>query len=338
MGIKTVKKTKTGFSTDNEVLETLAEEHLIAQKLIEYRQLSKLFGTYIDALPKLIKPKTGRIHSSFNQTVVSTGRLSSSNPNLQNIPIRTDLGKDIRRAICPQKKSYSILSADYSQIELRLMAMIAEDENMLSAFRNSEDIHTKTASLVFHKELSEVNSEERRRAKIINFGIIYGMGAQSLSKELNIKFSEAKEFIQNYYEKFPKIIDFIEKQKAFAQKEGYVETIFGRRLYLSNIHSSNQQFRSEAERVAVNMPIQGTAADIIKIAMIRLHEIFKDNDKIKMIIQVHDELVFEVENTYVDEAKKIIKETMENALPEKYSDKVKLLVEAGVGSNWAEAH
>lgn len=338
MNIKTVKKTKTGFSTDNEVLETLAEEHIIARKLIEYRQLSKLQNTYIDALPKLIKPKTGRIHSSFNQTVVSTGRLSSSNPNLQNIPIRTDLGKEIRRAICAQHKDYSIVSADYSQIELRLMALIAQDENMLNAFKNNQDIHSRTAALVFHKDISEISSEERRRAKIINFGIIYGMGAFSLSKELGIKVGEAKEFIQDYYEKFPKIINFIEKQKSFAQREGYVETMFGRRLYLPNIHSANQQVRSETERVAVNMPIQGTAADIIKIAMIRINDHFKDNDKVQMIIQVHDELVFEIQNDYLDEAIIIIKNMMEDALPKEYQDEIKLLVEVGKGTNWADAH
>lgn len=336
--IKTVKKTKTGFSTDNEVLEKLAEEHLIAQKLIEFRQLSKLTGTYIDAFPKLIKSKTGRIHSSFNQTVASTGRLSSSNPNMQNIPIRTELGKEIRKAIVPQKKDYVIVSADYSQIELRLMALIAEDENMLSAFKNHEDIHTKTAALVFHKDLKEVTSEERRRAKIINFGIIYGMGAHSLSKELGITVSSAKEFIQNYYDKFPKIIHFIESQKLKAQKEGYVETLFGRRLHLPNIHSTNQLIRSEAERVAVNMPIQGTAADIIKIAMINIHEVIKNDDRIKMIIQVHDELVFEIQQDLLDEWLPKIKSMMENALPEKYATVITLEVEAGSGKNWADAH
>jgi DNA polymerase-1 len=338
MQIKSVKKTKTGYSTDNEVLEKLADEHLIAQKLIEYRQLSKLLNTYIDAFPKLIKNKTGRIHSSFNQTVTSTGRLSSSNPNMQNIPIRTELGREMRRAIIPQNKDFVIVAADYSQIELRLMALIAEDENMLSAFQNNEDIHSRTAAIIFHKDLNQISSDERRKAKIINFGIIYGMGPQSLSKELGITMNEAKDFIKDYYEKFPKIISFIEKQKEFARRESYVETLFGRQLPLPNIHSSNHMIKSEAERIAVNMPIQGTAADVIKIAMIKLHHIFKDNPKIKMIIQVHDELVFEIHKDFVKEASKIIQDTMENALPELYSKSVRLLVEAGTGENWAEAH
>ncbi|MBP7563339.1 MAG: DNA polymerase I [Candidatus Cloacimonetes bacterium] len=338
MQIKAVKKTKTGYSTDNDVLEKLAEEHLIAQKLIEYRQLSKLLNTYIDAFPKLIKNKTGRIHSSFNQTVTSTGRLSSSNPNMQNIPVRTELGREMRRAIIPQNNDYVIVAADYSQIELRLMALIAEDENMLSAFQNNEDIHSRTAAIIFHKDLKDITSDERRKAKIINFGIIYGMGPQSLSKELGISMNEAKDFIKDYYDKFPKIISFIEKQKEFARRESYVETLFGRQLPLPNIHSSNQMIKSEAERIAVNMPIQGTAADVIKIAMIRLHELFKDNPKVKMIIQVHDELVFEIHKEIVEETVKIIQKIMENSLEEQFNQKVRLLVEAGVGKNWAEAH
>ncbi|MDD3501864.1 MAG: DNA polymerase I, partial [Candidatus Cloacimonetes bacterium] len=338
LGIKPLKKTKTGFSTDSEVLEKLAEEHEIAKKIINYRQLNKLLGTYIDAFPKLMKSKTQRIHSSFNQTVTTTGRLSSSNPNLQNIPVRTEIGRKMRKAFCTQDRDFVIVAADYSQIELRLMALIAKDENMLKAFQNNEDIHSRTAAIVFHKQLDEVMPDERRRAKIINFGIIYGMGAQALAKELHITVLEAKEFIQDYYDKFPEITNFIESQKEFARQNMYVETIFGRQLPLVNIHSSNPMLKSEAERVAVNMPIQGTAADIIKIAMINLHDRFKDDSKIKMTIQVHDELVFEIDKTCVEEYSTIIKEIMENALPKEYQDKIKLLVDIGVGKNWDEAH
>ena len=336
--IKPLKKTKTGFSTDSEVLEKLATEHQIAEKIIEHRQLNKLLGTYIDAFPKLIKSKTQRIHSSFNQTVTTTGRLSSSNPNMQNIPVRTEIGREMRKAFCPQQSDYVILAADYSQIELRLMALVANDENMLNAFKNNEDIHSRTAAIVFHKELSEVSSEERRRAKIINFGIIYGMGAQSLSKSLSISAAEAKEFIDDYYEKFPKIINFIEQQKEFASQNNFVQTLFGRQLPLVNIHSTNPMLKAEAERIAVNMPIQGTAADIIKIAMIELHKHFQGNDKIKMIIQVHDELVFEIHQDYVNEYAEIIKNKMEKALPIQYQGIINLLVDIGIGHNWAEAH
>ncbi len=338
LGIKPIKKTKTGFSTDSEVLETLAGEHEIARKLIEYRQNAKLLNTYIDSLPKLINPKSGRIHTSFNLTITSTGRLSSSNPNLQNIPIRSELGKDIRKAFTAQSGDCCIISADYSQIELRLMALMAQDENMLDAFRNNQDIHTRTAALILGKEPCEVDSDERRKAKVVNFGIIYGMGAFSLAKELNIKVKEAKEFIDNYYHSFPKIIEFIEKQKRFALENGYVETLFGRKLYLPNIHSTNQGMRAEAERVAVNMPIQGTAADIIKIAMFNIQERIETKSEIKMLIQVHDELVFEVNRSYIEEAKRLIVELMEKALPEEYQGEIRLTAEIGVGDNWADAH
>lgn len=338
MGIKPVKKTKTGFSTDSEVLETLAEEHDIAKKLIDYRQNAKLLNTYIDSLPKLIQNKTGRIHTSFNMTITSTGRLSSSNPNLQNIPIRTELGREIRRAFCAQDKDHCIISADYSQIELRLMALMAEDENMLDAFKHNQDIHTRTAALIFGKQPAEIVSDERRKAKVINFGIIYGMGAFSLAKELDISVKEAKQFIENYYNSFPKIISFIEKQKRFALEKGYVETLFGRKLFLPNIHSTNQGIRAESERIAVNMPIQGTAADLIKIAMINIHDKIKNMPKVKMIIQVHDELVFEVRRDFVETMKELIVDLMEKALPEQYREKIRLTAEIGAGENWAEAH
>ncbi len=335
LGIKPVKKTKTGLSTDNSVLEALAQEHEIARLLMEYRMLTKLENTYTTALPKMINPHTGRIHSSFNQTVASTGRLSSSNPNLQNIPSRTDLGREIRKAFVPEKKDYVILAGDYSQIELRLAAIMSCDENLINAFRNKEDIHRQTAAIIFEKDPADVTQDDRKKAKVINFGILYGMGATRLSGELNISRSEAQEFIENYFAKFPTIKAFIDNQIQTARDRGYSETMLGRRLELQGLRSSNQRFRSEAERVAINMPIQGSAADIIKLAMI---EINRKLPEFKMIIQVHDELVFEVERSQVEEATKRIKDIMENALPDKYKGIVPLDVEFSYGENWLEAH
>ena len=338
MEIPPVKKTKTGYSTDVTVLETLAEEHEIVRLMLEYRQLAKLESTYISALPKLINERSGRIHSTFNQIGASTGRLSSTNPNLQNIPIRTELGSKIREAFVPQDKDSLILAADYSQIELRLLAIFSGDSVLINTFNENGDIHRSTAALIYNKALEDVTPEERRSAKTINFGIIYGMGAQKLSKELHISQKEAKEFISHYFETFPTIKNFMNEMVMKAKSLGYCETISGRRLFLPAINSSNNRLSSEAERVAVNMPIQGSAADVIKIAMNNLHAKIKDNPNIKMIIQVHDELVFEVKKTALEEMRTLIKSEMEKALPQEYSKIVKLSVDIGVGDNWLEAH
>ena len=336
MKIPPVKKTKTGFSTDNSVLEALAENHEIAEKIIEYRMLNKLESTYIKALPKLISPKTGRVHSSFNQTVASTGRLSSSNPNLQNIPIRSEFGRRIRNAFTVSDPDYVILAADYSQVELRVMALLSGDENLISAFRNNEDIHTQTASLVFNVAKEEVTSGQRAQAKAVNFGIIYGMGHVRLSKELNISRNDAKDFIDNYFSKFPAIKKYMDRQTEFVKANGYTSTLFGRKLYLPGINSDNSRTAGDAARVAINMPIQGTAADIIKLAMINIHEKTVDDHCIKMILQVHDELVFEVHKEKLEEATELIRTAMENVnIPD---SSVPFKVDIGIGKNWFEAH
>ncbi len=338
MEIPPVKKTKKGFSTDVTVLETLAPDYQVVRLMLEYRQLAKLESTYISALPKLINEKSQRIHSSFNQIGASTGRLSSTNPNLQNIPIRTEMGSKIRQAFVPQDEDSLILAADYSQIELRLLAIFSGDSVLIDTFNNNGDIHRSTAGLIYNKSAEEITPEERRSAKTINFGIIYGMGAQKLSKELNISQKEAKEFISHYFTTFPTIKNFMNEMVEKARNYGYCETISGRKLFLPGMKSSNKRLVSEAERVAVNMPIQGSAADVIKIAMSNIHAKIKDNPDIKMIIQVHDELVFEVKKTALDKMKELIKEEMENALPEEYSKIVKLSVDIGVGDNWLQAH
>ncbi len=332
------KKTKSGWSTDNSVLEELAGDYEIADILIQYRMLAKLESTYVGALPKLVNPDTGRIHSSFNQTIASTGRLSSSNPNLQNIPIRTDLGRSVRKAFIAADPEWAIMSADYSQIELRLLALFSRDEALLEAFRNDLDIHRQTAAIITGKALEAVTSEERRRAKVINFGLLYGMGQKKLSRELGIPLESAKEMIRHYFERFPSISAYINDSKAEARLHRYCQTIFGRRLYLRNINSANQGLRAEAERVAVNMPIQGTAADLIKIAMIDIHDRCKDDPRVRMILQVHDELVFEVRRDYLPEAESLVRSAMENALPGQYRQVVALKTEIAAGDNWFEAH
>ncbi|HHE38527.1 MAG TPA: DNA polymerase I, partial [Candidatus Cloacimonetes bacterium] len=338
LGIPYIKKTKTGYSTDVTVLETLAKKYEIAQLLMDYRRITKLESTYVTALPKLINPHSERIHSSFNQTNTSTGRLSSSNPNLQNIPIRSEMGKEIRKAFVPENDDWIILSADYSQIELRLLAILSKDEKMIEAFRNNEDIHSQTASIIFGKPKEEISADDRRYAKIINFGLMYGMGAFRISKELDISRKEANEFVENYFSKFPTIRNYISKSLEKAKENGFVSTIFGRKLYLPGLNSKNKRDVQEAQRVATNMPIQGSAADIIKIAMINLHEKLKNIPEIKMIIQVHDELVFEVRKSKLDFAKELIITEMENALPKKYSAIVPLVVDVGAGKDWFDAH
>jgi DNA polymerase-1 len=333
------KKTKTGFSTDNSVLEELADEYEIAAFISQYRMLAKLDSTYVSALPRMQNPHTGRIHSSFNQTIASTGRLSSSNPNLQNIPIRTELGRQIRKAFISESEEWCIVSADYSQIELRLLALMSEDEVLLRAFKLGADIHRQMAASISGKEPEQVSSDERRAAKTINFGILYGMGQVKLSRELGITQAEAKEIIKNYFDRFPGIRAFLDRCVALARQNQYCETIFGRRLYLPYINSSNNRLKSEAERIAVNMPIQGTAADLIKIAMINIYKRIKDRDQsIRMILQVHDELVFEVRKDVLDEARELIISEMEAALPEKYRDQIELKAELGYGRSWYDAH
>ena len=332
------KKTKSGFSTDSSVLEELAIDHDIAKDLLQYRMLNKLDSTYVSSLPTLINPHTKKVHSSFNQTVATTGRLSSSNPNLQNIPIRTQLGRQIRKAFVPSETNRVILAADYSQIELRLLALFSKDDTLLNAFAHNLDIHRQTAAIIHNISVDAVSPDQRRDAKTINFGILYGMGQQKLSRELSITKDEAKEMIENYFERFPTIKSYINNSVQSARQQHFCSTLFGRKLYLPNITHINMGLKSEAERIAVNMPIQGTAADLIKIAMLKIDEQIKDNPKIKMILQVHDELVFDVEESMVPEASELIRTAMESALPSQYQEIIRLKTDIGVGKNWFEAH
>jgi DNA polymerase-1 len=293
--LQPTKKTKTGFSTDVFVLEELSSQHPIAEKLLEYRTLGKLKSTYIDALPQLINPHTGRVHTTFNQTVTNTGRLSSSDPNLQNIPIRTEIGREIRKAFVPGEKNTVLMSADYSQIELRIMAHISGDEGLVKAFQTNEDIHTATAANVFGVKPKDVTPDMRRKAKEVNFGIMYGIGPFGLKTRLGISQAEAKEIIDIYFRKYPKVNQYISETIAKARRLGYVETLLGRRRYFTNLNSKNAAVRQSDERAAINMPVQGTAADMMKIAMVLIHEAMKkEHFASKMILQVHDELVFEV--------------------------------------------
>lgn len=329
------KKTKTGYSTDARSLEYLQNQHEIIDHLLNYRQIQKLKSTYADALPNLINPKTGRIHTTFNQTVASTGRLSSIDPNLQNIPIRTEMGKEIRKAFVPRDKNHTILSADYSQIELRIMASICSDENMINAFKNNEDIHRSTAALVFKVKPEEVTSDQRRKAKEVNFGILYGIGPFGLKTRLGITQNEAKNVIDTYFGTFKNVKKFIDDAIINAREKGFAETLLGRRRFLPNINSNNQMLRSSAERIAINMPIQGTAADMIKLAMINIYkEMKKQKFKSKMILQVHDELLFDARKDELEDLKPLVKELMENAL----KLDVPITVEMGTGENWLDAH
>jgi len=329
------KKTKTGYSTDARTLETLSDTHPIISFLLDYRTVSKLKSTYTDALPKLINPVTGRIHTSYNQTIASTGRLSSNEPNLQNIPVRSDFGKEIRRAFVPRDSKHIILSADYSQIELRIMAHYCGDKRLIEAFANKEDIHRKTAALVFQVPPEEVTSDMRRKAKEVNFGILYGIGAFGLKTRLRIPQNQAKEIIDNYFRTFPGIKDFMNTAIENAREKGYASTLTGRRRFLKNIRSSNAAIRQFDERAAINMPIQGTAADMIKIAMIKIFDYFREKDfKSKMILQVHDELVFDLLKEELDDVLPAVKELMEQAMPLN----VPISVDAGTGDNWLDAH
>ena len=334
--IENPKKTKSGqYSTSEEVLSKLAEEHVIVEKVLEWRSLQKLLNTYVDALPKQVDTKTERIHAEFNQAVASTGRLSSNNPNLQNIPIRNPRGREVRKAFICENENYVMLSADYSQIELRVIAALSEDPNMISAFNKNLDIHSSTASKVFNVKLEDVTKEQRSNAKTVNFGIIYGVSAFGLSNQTSLTRSESKLLIESYYDAYPKLKNYISSQINFARENGYVETILGRKRYLRDINSRNAIVRGAAERNAVNAPVQGSAADIIKIAMIKIHEKFQEsNFESKMLVQVHDELVFEVHKKELEQVKKIIKIEMEQA----YSFCVPLKVDMDQGLNWFEAH
>jgi DNA polymerase-1 len=335
IGLTSGRKTKTGYSTDARALENLKGQHEIIDYILEYRQAAKLKSTYADALPNLIKPQTGRVHTSFNQTVASTGRLSSLDPNLQNIPIRTDMGKEIRKAFVPRDKDHLLLSADYSQIELRIMASICGDEGMTKAFKKVEDIHRSTAALVFMVDPDDVTPDMRRRAKEVNFGILYGIGAFGLKTRLGITQAHAKEIIETYFNTFKRVKEYMDGSVASAREKGYAETLLGRRRYLRNINNNNHFVRQFEERVAINMPIQGSAADMIKIAMIKIHkELEKRKSKTKMVLQVHDELLFDAHKDEVDELTPVIKKLMENALPLK----VPVVVDTGVGTNWLDAH
>lgn len=330
------KKTKTGqYATGEDVLAYLVNDHQIVKDILEWRQMVKLQSTYIDALPNQVDPKTNRVHTDYMQAVAATGRLSSNNPNLQNIPIRTDRGRQIRKAFIPKDHNYSLLSADYSQIELRIIAALSNEENMILAFKNNQDIHKTTAAKVFNIPLEEVTKEQRSHAKTVNFGIIYGVSAFGLSNQTNLSRKESAELIEAYYASYPNLKTYMNQQVEFARENGYVQTVLGRRRYLKDINSPNAIVRSAAERNAINAPIQGSAADIIKIAMINIHQkLNTQNWQSKMLLQVHDELVFDAHNTEIEALKTLIKHEMENA----FKMKVPLEVEIGTGQNWLEAH
>jgi DNA polymerase-1 len=330
------KKTRTGqYATGEDVLAKLSSKHKIVEDILIFRELSKLKSTYVDALPLMINKRTDRVHTSYNQAVAVTGRLSSNNPNLQNIPIRTDRGREVRKAFVPRNEEYVLLSADYSQIELRIIAAISQDVHMMEAFQKGLDIHATTAAKVYGVEMSDVTSDMRRNAKSVNFGIIYGVSAFGLSENLGIPRSEAKTLIDNYFAQYPSIKSYMENQVQFAQKNGYVQTILGRKRWLKDINSSNAVVRGYAERNAINMPIQGTAADMIKLAMIAVHKTFKEHNlRSRMILQVHDELVFDAHRSEVEIIKPLILECMRNALPLD----VPVEAEIGAGNNWLEAH
>ena len=333
--IEKPKKTKTGqYVTSEEVLQQLRGKHHIVAHILDYRALKKLLGTYVDALPKLINPRTGHIHTSFNQTITATGRLSSSDPNLQNIPVRGEDGKEIRKCFIPEE-GCEFFSADYSQIELRVMAHLSQDENMLKAFREDYDIHAATAAQIYGKAVEEVTRDERTKAKRANFGIIYGITAFGLADRLDIERTEAKQLIDGYFAMYPRVHDYMEQSKEFARTHGYVETFFHRRRYLPDINSGNGTVRGVAERNAINAPIQGSAADIIKVAMVRIYQRFRrEHIRSKMILQVHDELNFSVFPEEKTQVERIVIEEMQAAYPLS----VPLVADSGWGKNWLEAH
>jgi DNA polymerase-1 len=328
------KRTKSGYSTDVSVLETLALEHALPQLILDYRQLAKMKSTYVDALPQLLNPHTGRIHTSLNQTITETGRLSSSNPNLQNIPVRSELGREIRRAFVAAP-GHLLVSADYSQIELRLMAHFTADPVLMEAFRSGQDIHSRTAMEVFGVEAAAVDGDMRRMAKTVNFGIMYGLSAFGLAQRLGISNDQARTYIDGYFARYPRVKQYLDGIITQAREQGYVTTLLQRRRYLPEISHSNRTVREAAERTAINMPFQGSAADLIKLAMVRLHQqISTEHLPCAMLLQIHDELLFEIPENAVDEMIPRIKSTMESVWPLQ----VPFTVDVGQGTNWAEAH
>ncbi|MBL7981670.1 MAG: DNA polymerase I [Flavobacteriales bacterium] len=330
------KRTKTGqYQTSEDVLAELAHAHPVVPMILDYRGLRKLKGTYVDTLPTMVDPRTGRLHTNYRQAVAATGRLSSEDPNLQNIPIRTEKGREIRKAFVPRDAHHRLLSADYSQIELRVIAHMSGDHNMQEAFRHGLDIHAATAAKVFNVELAEVTREQRSRAKAVNFGIAYGQGAFGLSQNLGIPRAEAKQIIDDYFAQFPGVRGYMDEQVEFARKHGYIRTMLGRRRYLPDITSANQTVRAQAERIAINAPMQGTAADIIKIAMVRIHRsLMAEKLSSRLLLQVHDELVLDVQLEEADRVQALVKELMENAI----ALDVPLVVDMNMGKNWLEAH
>jgi DNA polymerase-1 len=332
------KKTKTGqYATGEDVLLKLACDHKICEDILTYRELTKLNSTYVEALPLLINPRTGRVHTSYAQAVAVTGRLSSNNPNLQNIPIRTDRGREIRKAFIPRDEDHLLVSADYSQIELRIVAAISGDEAMAQAFRDGKDIHTATAAKIFNVDEADVTKEMRYKSKSVNFGIIYGQSAFGLSENLKISRTEAKDIIDNYKKQFPGIQAYMDSTIAFCKTNGYVETLMGRKRWLRDINSANFTVRGFAERNAINSPIQGTAADMIKLAMISIHKEFEErNFRSRMLLQVHDELVFDVPADEFNAIKPVVQKCMQEALALPHD--VPVLTEIGSGKNWLEAH
>ncbi|MGH8057225.1 MAG: DNA polymerase I, partial [Candidatus Entotheonellia bacterium] len=334
LGIKRVRKTKTGYSTDVAALEQF-RAHVLVGKILEYRQLAKLKSTYVDALPLLVNPKTRRVHTSYNQAVTATGRLSSSQPNLQNIPARTELGREIRKAFIAEGEDRCILSADYSQIELRILAHLSQDATLIQSFRAGEDVHRRTASLIFGVPPEQVTAEQRARAKTINFGVIYGMGPTRLAREIDISLEEAREFIERYFATYPGVHHYTVETIRKAKEQEYVTTLLGRRRYLPELFSDNQGVRAAAENMAINTPVQGSSADIIKLAMINIRDrLRQERLTAQMILQVHDELVFEMPVAELEQVKSIVVEQMERAV----QLDVPIKVDVGVGRNWFEAH
>ena len=330
------KKTKTGqYSTAEEILSSLEKNHEIVSKILHWRSIKKLLSTYVDTLPMEVNPITGRIHTEYNQATTSTGRLSSNSPNLQNIPIRTKLGEKVRKAFVSRNNEFLVMAADYSQIELRIIASLSNDPVMIKSFKNNQDIHASTAASVYDVPIKDVTRIQRNNAKTVNFGIIYGVSAFGLSQQTDLSRENAKKLIKKYYETYPNLKNYMRNQISYAREKGYVETVLGRRRYLRDINSQNAIIRSSAERNAVNAPIQGSAADIIKIAMIKIGEkLYNESWESKMIIQVHDELVFDVKKQELEKLQLMVKKEMENA----FKLNVPLLVDIGVGENWLEAH
>jgi DNA polymerase-1 len=333
LGLKPKRKTATGLSTSSEVLEELRESHPLPARILDYRHLEKILSTYVEALPRMVHPETGRIHTSYNQFIAATGRLSSSNPNLQNIPVRSVEGREIRRAFVPNHRGDVFLAADYSQIELRVLAHLSKDSELRRAFQENRDIHSQTAARIFGTPSEMVTEEMRSQAKVINFGILYGMGPHRLSRELSISHAQAGAFIEEYFRAYPAVREWIDKTIEEARKTGYVTTLSGRRRMIANMNSSNHNLRSNAERMAVNTPVQGTAADMVKFAMIALHqEIESSGRRARMVLQVHDELVFSLPEEEVKEFEPVVRERMQEALPLD----VPLRVDTKTGKTWAE--